>query len=82
MSITPCVGCGWCCLSDQCMDSHRRYGYVRRCPDLFWDETTGRYFCRLMRDPELAAEIRRNQHTGLGCCAPLCAWRKDVKFRG
>ena len=82
MSITPCVGCGWCCLSDQCMDSHRRYGYLRRCPDLFWDDEAARYLCRLMLDSEIAPEVRRNQHAGQGCYAPLCAWRQDVKDRG
>ncbi|WP_366141540.1 hypothetical protein [Pseudodesulfovibrio sp.] len=77
----PCVGCGWCCLTDPCQESHRRHGYVRRCPDLKWDEAKGRYLCGLMLDPDQGAEVRRSQHAGQGCYAPLNAWRKDVRNR-
>ena len=63
----PCVGCGWCCIQDPCMESHRRYGYMRRCPDLFWDDKAGRYMCGLMLDPETAEETKRSQHAGQGC---------------
>ncbi len=77
----PCVGCGWCCLRDPCMESHRRYGYMPRCPDLRWDEEQGRYLCGLMLDPETAELFRRTQHEGQGCYAPLNAWRDDVRNR-
>ncbi|MFH1912911.1 MAG: hypothetical protein ABIK45_01375 [Pseudomonadota bacterium] len=77
----PCVGCGWCCLTDPCMDSHRRYGYLRRCPDLRWDEAMGRYLCDLMLNPETAEAVREGQHEGQGCYAPLNAWRDHVRNR-
>ncbi len=77
MTRTHCVGCGWCCLTDQCRDSHIRYGYLERCPDIYWDEAQGLYRCRLAHDPE----TRRNQAMGKGCCAPLNSWRKDVRNR-
>lgn len=63
------------------MDSHRRYGYLRRCPDLLWDEAAERYVCLLMRDPVLGAAVRRAQNEGGGCCAPLNDWRDDVRNR-
>ncbi|HEU6438113.1 MAG TPA: hypothetical protein VE028_11740 [Nitratidesulfovibrio sp.] len=101
MSHTPCVGCGWCCLSDQCQVSHRLHGYVPRCPELVWDAALGRYLCLLMAPARAAflpatpvmpvmpgaqsgksgpdlTELRQ----GLGCCAPLCSWRHDVRDRG
>lgn len=81
MSSKPCVGCGWCCLSDQCEVSHRKYGYRKRCPDLFWDEQLNRYVCLLMLDPELGAEARKQLFEGQGCCAPLMHWRDDVRNR-
>jgi hypothetical protein len=81
MSYLPCVGCGWCCLTDQCMDSMRRHGYMRRCPDLLWDEQARRYVCRAMLEEIGGAEIRRSQHTGKGCCAPLNTWRNDIRNR-
>lgn len=81
MSYLPCVGCGWCCLTDQCTDSMRRHGYMRRCPDLFWDDAAGRYFCQAMLTDKTKAETRHSQHAGQGCCAPLHAWRNDVRNR-
>jgi len=95
MSHTPCVGCGWCCLSDQCLVSHHLHGYVARCPELVWDGALGRYLCQLMA-PTRTASCRTapgpSQHDsgpdltelrqGLGCCAPLCSWRRDVRDRG
>lgn len=60
----PCVGCGWCCLTDPCMESHRKYGYMRRCPDLFWDEEKQRYMCGMMLDPDPeTAEQAKNPNT-------------------
>ena len=77
----PCVGCGWCCLTDPCEESHRRYGYRRRCPDLRWDAAAGRYLCGLMLNPEQGEAVRRSQHAGQGCYAPLNSWRDDVRNR-
>ncbi len=77
----PCVGCGWCCETDPCSESHRRYGYQKRCPDLAWDDTLKRYICKLMLDPEYGEEVRKSQHEGQGCYAPLNAWRDDVRNR-
>lgn len=82
VSYKPCLGCGWCCLSDQCPESHRRYGYLKRCPDLFWDGSKKRYLCLLMDDPQIGEDVRQALHAGQGCCAPLCDWRADVKDRG
>jgi len=76
-----CVGCGWCCLTDPCMDSHRKYGYMRRCPDLFWDEDKSRYMCAMMLDPEIGEQVKKSQHAGQGCYAPRNSWREDVRNR-
>ncbi len=81
MSFKPCVGCGWCCLSDQCEVSHRKYGYRPRCPDLFWDEDAQRYVCLLMLDPVAGETARRELFAGQGCCAPLTTWRENVRNR-
>lgn len=81
MSYLPCVGCGWCCLNDQCTDSMRRHGYLSRCPELSWDETAARYVCRTMLEGKSGDAVRHNQHAGLGCCAPLNPWRCDVRNR-
>jgi hypothetical protein len=77
----PCVGCGWCCLDNQCETSHRLYGYRKRCPSLRFDETRGRYLCMLMLDPVHAKESRRANFESQGCCNPLGEWRKDVRNR-
>lgn len=78
----PCVGCGWCCLSDPCTSSHQKYGYVKRCPDLHWDEEQHRYVCLMMlQEDDEGAATRESQHEGEGCCAPLCSWRQDVRNR-
>lgn len=52
-----------------------------RCPDLLWDEAAGRYVCLLMRDTERGAAVRAALFEGQGCCAPLNAWRDDVRNR-
>lgn len=128
MSHVPCVGCGWCCLSDQCLVSHHLHGYLPRCPELLWNAALDRYLCLLMAPqaqhctapgqspdtsrpdtphpdvPDAApsgpaqsgstpfgpapfgpaapgpdlTELRQ----GLGCCAPLCSWRRAVRDRG
>lgn len=77
----PCVGCGWCCLTDQCGESHRIHGYVPRCPEVYWDEAVHKYLCKLMLDPERGEEFRKALHSGVGCCAPLNDWRDDVRNR-
>lgn len=81
MSLPPCVGCGWCCLSDPCEVSHRKYGHTRRCPELKWDETRKRYLCLLMDSEQEGAAARYQLHEGQGCCAPLNPWRQDVRNR-
>lgn len=81
MSSEPCVGCGWCCLTDPCEVSHRKYGYKRRCPELYWDRQAGRYLCALMDDPEEGEAARRSLFQGQGCCAPLNPWRGNVRNR-
>ncbi len=81
MSVKPCVGCGWCCISDPCEVSHRKYGYTRRCPDLNWDDVQGRYLCRLMGDVTEGDDAKRQLFEGQGCCAPLMTWRDDVRNR-
>jgi len=81
MSDVPCIGCGWCCMTDPCDYSHRKYGQLRRCPDLYWDPRANRYFCGLMGDAEQGVEVRRQNFEGQGCCAPLNPWRADVRNR-
>jgi len=81
VSSKPCVGCGWCCMHDQCWVSHDKYGYLPRCPDLYWDGGLGRYMCGAMDDPENGRIARRKLFEGQGCCAPLNDWRGDVKNR-
>lgn len=81
MSSKPCVGCGWCCLSDPCWVSHWRHGYTRRCPELYWDEELGRYMCAAMDDPEEGDYARRKLYEGQGCCAPDNPFRDDVRNR-
>lgn len=54
---------------------------MRRCPDIFWSADRHRYLCRLMTKQVEGKDIRRSQHAGKGCCAPLNAWRKDVRNR-
>lgn len=81
MALKPCVGCGWCCLTDQCEESHRKYGYMLRCPEVFWDQSVRRYNCRMMLDPVSGAASRKALLQGKGCCAPLNPWRTDVRNR-
>jgi len=71
------VGCGWCCLTDQCAESHIRHGYRERCPDVHWDENLGLYRCDRSDEPG----FRELLAMGEGCCAPLNSWRDDVKNR-
>jgi len=75
------VGCGWCCLNDQCHVSHELYGYCRPCPDIHWDEVRGRYVCQLMLDPAKREQYRTALYQGEGCCARFNPWRTDVRNR-
>ncbi|WP_078717951.1 hypothetical protein [Paucidesulfovibrio gracilis] len=77
----PCVGCGWCCLHDQCDLSHRLHGYCRRCPEVYWSEELGRYLCALVGHVERDREARRALFVGMGCCYPASPWREDVRNR-
>lgn len=81
MSAVPCVGCGWCCISDQCRESHILHGYRKRCPELYWEASEARYKCRLAEDPEHGERYRFLLGVGQGCCARFNAWRGDVKNR-
>ena len=58
-----------------------RHGYLPHCPDLLWNDEQGRYLCRAMLEGESRVDVRYNQHAGKGCCAPLNAWRQDVRNR-
>ncbi|MDQ7833108.1 MAG: hypothetical protein RDU30_15370 [Desulfovibrionaceae bacterium] len=81
MSAVPCVGCGWCCLNDQCRESHILHGYQKRCPELYWDDAALRYACRLAADPVRGEEFRFLLAIGEGCCARFNTWREDVRNR-
>ncbi|SDB33715.1 hypothetical protein SAMN05660653_01618 [Desulfonatronum thiosulfatophilum] len=81
METKACVGCGWCCLTDQCMESHRKHGYMPRCPEVFWDPFQQRYQCSMMLDPVQGLASRKALLQGKGCCAPLNPWRDDVRNR-
>nr|WP_243359512.1 hypothetical protein [Fundidesulfovibrio terrae] len=78
MTSKPCVGCGWCCLTDQCRESHILHGYRERCPEVYWDAELSIYRCRL----SVHARFRQALAMGEGCCAPLNGWREDVRNRG
>ena len=73
----PCVGCGWCCLTDQCRESLQLHGYRERCPEVFWDDDLSLYRCRLSSEKT----YRELLAMGEGCCAPLNSWRADVRNR-
>lgn len=77
MSSLPCVGCGWCCLTDQCVESHILHGYKERCPEVYWDAQLRCHRCRLSSQER----FRKLLAIGEGCCAPLNAWRNDVRDR-
>lgn len=78
----PCVGCGWCCLSDPCNVSHELYGYQQRCPALVWSGPMNRYLCGLMIEGDEREERSRALFRGEGCCARHNPWRDDVRERG
>ena len=76
-----CVGCGFCCLTDQCEVSHRLHGYLPRCPELAWDEGGSRYVCRLIAKPRCGVDLAP-LFVGQGCCWRDNPWRGDVRRRG
>jgi hypothetical protein len=76
-----CLGCGWCCLTDQCRESLRLHGYLPRCPEIHWDLALRRYRCRLAGHPLHGDRYRRDLDMGQGCCARDNSWRRDVKNR-
>lgn len=80
LTSRPCVGCGWCCIDNQCGVSHGLHGYVPRCPELLWDASCDRYVCRLIRDAPPEVDLTE-LHAGEGCCAPLHGWHHDVRQR-
>lgn len=72
--MTPCVGCGYCCITVMCSVGQAVHGdYEERCPYLLWSDT--RYECRL------AEEYSGFLSIGAGCCSSLNTWRQDVKER-
>ena len=75
--LSACVGCGWCCLNDQCVESRILHGYKRRCPEIFWDEALKLYRCKLSGSQRMRLLLAM----GEGCCAPLNSWRDDVRDR-
>jgi hypothetical protein len=75
------VGCGWCCLTDQCEESHRLHGYQKRCPEIRWDTAANRYLCDLAKHPTRGEEFRKALAMGEGCCARFNGWRGDVRDR-
>lgn len=82
MTISECVGCGYCCMQTPCSIATRLYPGVRECPQLTWDERDQRYYCGLMLLSEpLGSYYRQELFAGAGCCSSLNSWRQDVKRR-
>lgn len=59
------------------MESHILHGYLKRCPEIAWDESLKLYRCGLSGQES----FRRLLGLGEGCCAPLNPWRTDVRNR-
>lgn len=82
IKVSPCVGCGFCCMQTPCDASRRLYSSAESCPQLQWSEKANRYYCGLMRIAGKVGEGYRHElHAGAGCCSNLNTWRKDVKNR-
>jgi hypothetical protein len=80
--VSPCVGCGYCCITAPCWVAQRIYGNgVTECPGLIWDEEKKRYFCFLCTINVVGKDYREELHIEKGCCSNLNDWRKDVKPR-
>jgi len=80
ISVKPCVGCGYCCITTPCYVSRRIYGDgIEGCPELEWIGT--RYICKLCNRGTLSERYKEELFIGAGCCSNLNSWRKDVKPR-
>lgn len=72
-----CVGCGYCCITAQCVPSVMVYNIKERCPDLIWNGS--RYICRLI---DKIPDMNKVLAIGEGCCSPLFnTWRTNVTER-
>jgi len=72
MIVKPCVGCGMCCRSAQCVVSTSIHGIVENgyCPELFWNGEQWR--CKLMIGDSLQAQTYRQELAcGMGCVSTL-----------
>jgi hypothetical protein len=77
MIVSPCVGCGFCCIQTPCWVAYRVYGEEigRTCPALVFSNEQSRYLCHLIiDDPNIGIEL----YAGEGCCSDMNGWRKDV----
>lgn len=75
--VSPCVGCGFCCIKTPCDVSRRVYGAgIRDCPGLEWNGE--RYVCNLCTKDILGERYREELYIGKGCCCNLNSWRKEV----
>ena len=75
--VSPCVGCGYCCIQAPCDVSRRVYGSgIRDCPALKWNNE--RYICELCTKDILGERYREELFVGKGCCSNLNSWRREV----
>ena len=73
--MKKCVGCGFCCLMEQCIVSQRLHGKLNQCPELIFKD--GRHWCDLVeKRPNLVKDM-----IGIGCGAHWNLFRKNVKKR-
>jgi hypothetical protein len=78
MRITPCVGCGYCCVQAMCVAGSKYLGTtIERCPYLIWIED--KYRCRLVVDRIVNP---KELYIGDGCSSALFNdWRTEIKQR-
>ena len=80
--VSPCVGCGHCCITAPCWVAQRLYGAgVKECPGLLWDPKQKRYVCFQCIQDVVGKDYREELYIGKGCCSNLNDWRRDVKPR-
>ena len=84
MSLSKCVGCGYCCIKATCIVGRRIHGDKTPCPELMFEK--GRYWCRWVMSQELVSEnagivAAKALNIDAGCCCGLNTWRHDVKDR-
>jgi hypothetical protein len=72
----PCVGCGHCCLTAQCVIGSLRYGPHAVCPGLI--AVDDHYRCRLVVEDPTAAE---KLAIGEGCSSTLFNIRRAKILR-